>query len=666
MNLAPPLLRPCALALMVAILEAIVPAPAQTVPLVPLPPTSTPPTGGENGAVADHDPLAGGADTATDLVARGRAQLLAGEAAEACTTLRRALALNPANHDARAYLERAAERLRSDGDRDRATARETMLHEVEQSWRREEPVGDKGLAPVSAGADSAVARKLRAIVVPNASFTGVELGRVVAALSAVAEECDTTGIVPRGVNFVLLDPAVTKPVVTIALHDVPLQGVLDFITESVGFQYEIRGDVVVLRPGGERSALETAVFPVSRGTVLRLSGAGRAAPLEKTGERAPRGAGDESAGIRAFLQQAGVKFDGVEGSSLVYDGSALLVTQSARNLDRIRTIVRRYAAVRQVEIEAKFMEVQEGALEELGVNWTAARTNGRSSQQYATANRSVAAAFANSQTGGSIIVDGSPVASVGPPPLPGVVPLGAGVSALAQLSGFIGEFDVSAVVRALAQKQGSDLLSAPKVTVLSGNAAAITIAQQLRYPRQFGQIQSQVGQTTSGGQSTGSAGVTITAGTPQDFTTENVGVDLSVTPTVEDDDRSITLELHPVVTEFEGFVEYGGPSLAISGGRTVTIPSGFYQPIFSRREVSTRVMIWDGATLVMGGLTREEGNRVSDKVPLLGDLPAVGRLFRSRGEGAAKRNLLIFVTARLVNPGGAPMREGRVATTEGK
>jgi general secretion pathway protein D len=94
----------------------------------------------------------------------------------------------------------------------------------------------------------------------------------------------------------------------------------------------------------------------------------------------------------------------------------------------------------------------------------------------------------------------------------------------------------------------------------------------------------------------------------------------------------------------------------VAGGRTVTIPSGFYQPIFSRREVTTRVTLWDGATLVMGGLTREETKKVNDKVPLLGDLPAVGRLFRSSGEGAAKRNLLIFVTASLVSPGGGPQR----------
>jgi general secretion pathway protein D len=71
------------------------------------------------------------------------------------------------------------------------------------------------------------------------------------------------------------------------------------------------------------------------------------------------------------------------------------------------------------------------------------------------------------------------------------------------------------------------------------------------------------------------------------------------------------------------------------------------------REVSTRVTLWDGATLIMGGLTREEVKRVDDRVPVLGSIPVLGRLFRSKGESTQKRNLLIFVTANLVSPGGS-------------
>lgn len=588
------------------------------------------------------------------LVTRARCQFLAGESEAAATTFRQVTALDPNNADAAAYLVR----IERQGVAERWRTRAEMVAEVDAAWRRP-AAGDAAPGATGAtGAEPALARKLDSIVLPEVNFTGASLGGALATLASLAEESDS-GNVARGVNLVLLDPAKANPPVTLSVRQLSLRRVLDYLTESVGYGYEVQTDAVVVRPGGEHSALDTVVLPVSRAVVARMVAGGAPVGGGK-GTAAEEGMArrSENAALRDFLQQAGVRFDGVEGSSLVFDGSAILVTQSARNLARIRTILSRYAAVRQVEIEAKFIEVEEGALEELGIDWGASRrvdpATGLPQERYATANRSVAAAFGGSHTGSAVLIDGETVANMGAPAMPGVVPLGVGATPLAQISGFIGEFDVNATIRALSQKQGSDLLSAPRITVLSGHPASITVAQQLRYPRQFGQIQSQVGQ--SGGSDSGSAGVTITAGTPQDFTTENVGVELQVTPTVEEDEHSITLDLHPVVTEFEGFVEYGGSSLAVASGRTVTIPSGFYQPIFSRREVITRVTLWDGATLVMGGLTREETRKVNDKVPLLGDLPAVGRLFRSSGEGAAKRNLLIFVTASLVSPGGGPQR----------
>ena len=117
--------------------------------------------------------------------------------------------------------------------------------------------------------------------------------------------------------------------------------------------------------------------------------------------------------------------------------------------------------------------------------------------------------------------------------------------------------------------------------------------------------------------------------------------------------NTISLILEPKVTEFEGFVEYGGPSIALSGTTTALVPAGFYQPIFSTREITTEVTIYDGATVVMGGLTRDEVRTINDKVPFLGDIPGLGRLFRSEGETRQKKNLLIFVTANLVSPGGS-------------
>lgn len=554
-----------------------------------------------------------------------------------------------------------------------------MIDEVDSAWQR--PGVFTELPPGAAGAvePSPLLDKLNRIMLPVVNFSGMELSRVVNTLSVISEEFDRADSAPRGVNIVLLDQNNANPAVSITLRNLPLKRVLDLITDSVGYQYEVQSDAVIVRPGGEQSALETQFFPVSRSTVLRMTGRGAAPapgglepPAGGTAVTPPAPVEGEGQAIRNFLQLAGVDFAGVPGSTLAFDGSQLIATQTPRNLARIRNILRRYREVRQVEIEAKFMEVQQGALEELGVQWNLAKKStqqsGASRSVYTTNNRSINDAFSFqggtqslqiTSPGNTTLVNDVPVTTTGTeltlpvhaPTIPGTVSLGAGASALANLAGIIGEFDVTAIVRALAQKSGTELLSAPKLTVLSGNPATITVAQELRYPQSYGQIQSQVGTgSNSGG---GSAGVSITSGTPQEFTTRNVGVELKVTPTVEEDDQSVSLDLNPKVTEFEGFVEYGGPSVAISGGTTVTVPPGFYQPIFAVREVSTKVTIWDGATLVMGGLTREDVKKVSDKVPVLGSIPGLGRLFRSEGESSQKRNLLIFVTANLVSPGGS-------------
>jgi general secretion pathway protein D len=564
----------------------------------------------------------------------------------------------------------------------RERTRMGMIEDVNRSWQRPDVYPDPRRAAGGAVPRSPLADKLDLIVLPVVSFTRVPLSQVVAALSAASEEFDATGAATKGVNLVVLDPANRAPLVTLLLRTVSLRRVLDFVAAATGYQYVVQADAVVLRPEGEGAALETAFFPVSRATVLRMTGQGpvtagtvaakRPAPVaEETAE-----AGGETAAIKRFLQLAGINFETATGASLAYDGSALIVTQTPRNLERVGTILARYHEVRQVEIEAKFLEVQQGALEELGVNWSVTTKPGQANAgalaTYATGNRSLSAAFTNrasSQQGGIIRPEGTTVAADGTttvspeinfpiinnaPQIPGATDLGTAAGALATVTGVIGEFDVNAIVRALSQKQGTDLLSAPKVTVLSGNQATITVAQEMRYPQSFGQTQSQVGTgSASGG---GSAGVAITAGTPQEFTARNVGVELKVTPTVEDDGHSISLDLNPRVTEFDGYVEFGGPSIAISGSTTVTVPSGFYQPIFSVRDISTKVTLWDGATLMMGGLTREEVKKVSDKVPILGDIPLLGRLFRSKGQTTQKRNLLIFVRASQVNPGGGARR----------
>ena len=79
-------------------------------------------------------------------------------------------------------------------------------------------------------------------------------------------------------------------------------------------------------------------------------------------------------------------------------------------------------------------------------------------------------------------------------------------------------------------------------------------------------------------------------------------------------------------------------------------------PVFSKRSVNTSLTIYDGYTVAVGGLMREDIQTVEDRVPILGDIPLIGRLFQSKGENRIKSNLIIFVTAQIIDATGRPLR----------
>ena len=289
-------------------------------------------------------PAPAGDDTAI-LVARGRSQYLAGESAAAAETFRQAETQDPGNTNARYFLKRIASETAAGSARTRASSQ--MMSEVDQAWQRPGAIEPPPASAAAATGRSPLVEKLNSIVLPNVNFSGMELSRVVNTLSVISEEFDHTGASPKGVNIVLLDPANTNPVVSITLRNLPLKRVLDFITGSVGYQYEVQADAVVVRPGGEQSILETLFFPVSRSTVLRMTGKGSAPtggtdPLTGAPLAAPAASVEsEGQAIRNFLQLAGVSFEGVTGSTLAFDGSQLIATQTPRNLERIRNILTR-------------------------------------------------------------------------------------------------------------------------------------------------------------------------------------------------------------------------------------------------------------------------------------------------------------------------------------
>ena len=114
----------------------------------------------------------------------------------------------------------------------------------------------------------------------------------------------------------------------------------------------------------------------------------------------------------------------------------------------------------------------------------------------------------------------------------------------------------------------------------------------------------------------------------------------------------------PTLAEFIGYDDPGQfiPQVqsASSGSGGVALPLTAQLPLphFRVRQVTTSAIVWDGQTVVLGGLIAENVAKVKDKIPLLGDLPVVGRMFRSESSQTQKKNLMIFVTPTILDPAG--------------
>ena len=621
-----------------------------------------------------------------ELLVKGRARYLYGDYQGALDTYREVLQYQPQNPEAKAYQVRIRKLLsENSGQWNRGVTKGKLLELLDESWKLPEVYNRESTASEKQVIDP-VLQKLKDITVPELPIKDFPLNRALEVIQTAAQAYDKD---QKGVNIVLIDPEKRNPSVNITLRNVSLDKAIDIVLRQVNYTYTVNDGIIEVRPDSGSSDLETDFFPLPDAAVTKMTGISSASsssggasnpfsPGVGAGPGDVGGASPREVAIRNFFTRSGVNFE-VQGATLAWDGAMLTATQTRKNLDRIRNILRRYSDTKQVHIEAKFIEVNEQTLNELSANWQLTKTvGGQEIVRARTGLRGVNEAFGETSVSnpGKILSSSTqtdPVTGVvtivqnpsleipnSPPNIPrgnfGTPDFSFGGANGAGLVGMIGSYDLSLFLRAIEQNNGSDLMSAPSLTVVDNKTATIRIVQTLRYPDSYGDVQSNVGQAGGGNNNGGGgAGVTITAGTPQDFKEQDVGVILEVTPTVQQDD-SIALNLKPHVIEFEGFVEYGGTSVAIQGNTTVTVPSGFFQPIFSHREVTTDVTIFDGATVVIGGLTREEVKTVNDKVPVLGDIPLLGAAFRSSGKTTSKRNLMVFVTANLISPGGSTLR----------
>jgi general secretion pathway protein D len=392
------------------------------------------------------------------------------------------------------------------------------------------------------------------------------------------------------------------------------------------------------------------------------------------------------ADAKTMLQSMGVSFPPSASATFWPHSGTLIVRNTQDNLDMVDALVDQAnsSAPKQVEIESKFVEINQDNLKELGFDWLLGpfSLNGKVFGSGGTAGNGAPVnpanfPFVDPATG--VPIGQNPVTSGNQSGnfaisanaldallMPGLGQVAGAAPGIFGLAGVFTNPQFQVVVRALNQKKGIDLLSAPSVTTKSGQRAIIEVIRELRYPRTYTAPQvPSIGTTTTTGSQV--VPVVVTPTTPADWETRNTGVTLEVEPVVGGDATTIDLNLIPQVVEFEGFINYGSPINAVgvnTMGNMISVsvpvqltPNIINQPVFSTRKVTTSVSVYDGQTVVLGGLMREDVQKTEDKVPIIGDIPLIGRAFRTNTEQHTKKNLVIFVTAKIVTPAGLPLNE---------
>jgi general secretion pathway protein D len=238
------------------------------------------------------------------------------------------------------------------------------------------------------------------------------------------------------------------------------------------------------------------------------------------------------------------------------------------------------------------------------------------------------------------------------------------------------------VIRALSQKKGVDVNATPSVTTKNGLKATVEITREFIYPTEFDPPQLPQGAPALQAILVGGGGVPdaaiATPTTPTAFEMRKTGVLLEVEPVISEDGRTVELTISPEVTDFEGFVNYGSPIyspastsfLFTSGGflplaqpEQLITPNFILQPVFKTRKTATSVKIWDGATVVLGGAKVQKKTLVDDRIPILGNMPFLGRFFRSEVTETETKNIIIFVTVDVIDPSGQKVNRDTAAVT---
>ena len=390
------------------------------------------------------------------------------------------------------------------------------------------------------------------------------------------------------------------PLVNLNLQNKTLLEIIDALKENTNMRYKIEKNAVVFAPKDvSLDDMQIKVFMFDESMLEDLGGS------------------DDPEKLKENLKLASEKLDFPPGSKVMYDPKfrSLIVLNTPANLNLINdalTQSRQRDPEPLVQVQVKFVEVEQSDLKELGFIQSLSRPQGD-----------------NGKTNGRLQFDTNDTV------------INNSGSNTVTFSTARNGYNYNLVINAINQMNSKDILSSPKVLTKAGEKVTIRMISERYFKWDY-----EEGDTDSDTE----GGITITAITPlwPEFEVQELGIEMEITPKIVDKEkRLIGLDVHPWVKALVGWTEY---EYIDENGELSLIT----RPIISNRTTNTNVVVANEETVVIGGMIKDTTTTINDKVPLLGDIPLIGNFFKSKSTSIKKTNLLIFVTARVLKPNGTP------------
>ena len=439
-----------------------------------------------------------------------------------------------------------------------------------------------------------------------------------------------------------------KQVLTVNLDKVKLGEFLRYVARNYDLQFQVGDELVWVVDAKDPKKLmeETRFYRLRKGFVLPAEFGSE--DVNRTVTTVPNVTTvTETTKVKKFVNDQAPSLPSLEraitnlftGKYIIdYERNLVVARGTPEQLDVMEKIIKEFdQPIQQVLIEARFVTISKPAFLQLGVLWQTGRrfpTNsaGNIPQDFT--------GLVNDQNFPSAIAASGSVTPA----------LGIGIQQV--FTNVLGAASLSATISAMEQSGESQTLSAPRLTVLNNRPATISDGQVQYYYEEY-TVASTVQQYYT-------ASSIVPSGKPTKIT---AGAELNVLASISGDGKSILLALNPRVNTQVQLQTYTTVSQFTATGSTANT-FDIKLPTYRTQELSTRVAVKSGETVVMGGVLEREKTTFVESVPVLGDIPILGALFRRRTEVDTPRYLLVFVTATIVKDTGEFLvyDEGRSAT----